>query len=146
MSDRFALDATPLSLLCHPNLKLEAVREVRTWVARQIAAGHEVLIPEIADYEVRRELLRVGRVESLQRLDELHREYAVIPVTGHVLRRAAEFWAQARNAGKPTGPPEALDADAILAAQAEAAGATVITANASHLARFTTAMHWRDVL
>jgi len=61
------------------------------------------------------------------------------------MRRAAELWAQARNRGTPTAPPEALDADVILAAQAERAGAIVATENVGHLARYVTARHWRDI-
>lgn len=144
MNERFALDSTPLSLLCHPNLRLAEVREVRDWVARRVTLGDEVLIPEICDYEVRRELLRVGRTESVGRLDDLHAEYTVLAVTGDILRRAAQFWAEARQAGLPTASPEALDADAILAAQAEGAGAVVITGNVGHVRRFVTAKHWRD--
>lgn len=145
MADRFVLDATPLSLFCHPNRRLPDVRELRAWVRRQVASGHEVYIPEIADYEVRRELLRAGRTEGLRRLDEAHTELLVLPLSGSMLRRAAEFWAQARNAGHPTAPPEALDADVILAAQAEAAGAVVVTANTRHVGRFVTARHWREI-
>lgn len=143
MPEPFALDSTPPSL--HPNLLLAEVREVRAWVARQVAAGNEVVIPEIADYEVRRELLRAGQTDSLKRLDELVTEYRVLEVTGSVLRRAAEFWAQARRAGKPTASPEALDADATIAASAEGGNATVVTANAGHIGRFVTARHWRDI-
>jgi hypothetical protein len=61
------------------------------------------------------------------------------------MRRAAEFWAQARNLGIPTAPPEALDADVILAAQAARVGAIVATENVGHLARFVTALHWRAI-
>jgi predicted nucleic acid-binding protein len=144
LAERFVLDATPLSLFCHPNRGLPEVREVREWVRHQVAVGNEVLISEIADYEVRRELLRARRAESIHRLNELRAEHRVLPMTAAVILRAAEFWAQARNAGQPTAPPEALDADAILAAQAEAEGAVVITANAGHVGRFVTAKHWRD--
>jgi hypothetical protein len=47
--------------------------------------------------------------------------------------------------GTPTAPPEALDGDVILAAQAERAGAIVATENVAHLARFVIARHWRDI-
>ena len=41
------------------------------WLAGLISAGIEVRVPEIADYEVRRELLRVGSTRGIERLDEL---------------------------------------------------------------------------
>ena len=59
------LDAGPLGLISHPRARQEIVE----WLARQLAAGVTVLIPEIADYEVRRELLRAGRSKGVKRLD-----------------------------------------------------------------------------
>jgi hypothetical protein len=41
--------------------------------------------------------------------------------------------------------PKEIDADVILAAQAEAIAATVATENVGHLARFVPARHWRDI-
>ena len=40
------------------------------------------------------------------------------PITTPIMRRAAEYWAASRRAGRPTSDPAALDADVILAAQA----------------------------
>jgi hypothetical protein len=52
----------------------------KTWLANLAYNGVEVVIPEIADYEVRRELLRAGKVRGLGRLDALKSllEYAPI--------------------------------------------------------------------
>ena len=75
-------------------------------------------IPEIADYEVRRELLRANKTRSLDRLNALKSALGYLPITTQVMLRAAELWAQARNMGKPTASDQALDADMILAAQA----------------------------
>jgi predicted nucleic acid-binding protein len=104
-----------------------------------------VYVPEIADYEVRRELLRAGKTASIRRLDTLITDLDYLPLDTQTMRRAAELWAQARNLGTPTAPPEALDGDVILAAQAERAGGIVATENVRHLARFVTAKHWRDI-
>jgi len=65
--------------------------------------------------------------------------------------RAAELWAAARRAGRPTAPPEALDGDCLLAAQALlAAGSgdvvTVATDNVGHLARFVDARLWETIV
>jgi predicted nucleic acid-binding protein len=61
------------------------------------------------------------------------------------MRRAAELWALARQRGTPTADPKEIDADVILAAQAERAQAVVATDNVGHLGRFVAAKHWRDL-
>ena len=63
------------------------------------------------------------------------------------MRHAAELWAQARQAGKPTAPKEALDADVILAAQAFSLNTPVIVAaeNPNHLTRFVAADSWTNI-
>jgi len=55
-----------------------------------------VVIPEIADYEVRRELLRAERTKGLARLDGLKGVLAFVPITTPAMLLAAEFWAAAR--------------------------------------------------
>jgi predicted nucleic acid-binding protein len=145
LSSVIALDASPLSLLCHPDTRLSVVAEINLWLEARLLAGATVYVPEIADYEVRRELIRAGKRRSLRKLDVLIDQTAYLPLDTAAMRRAAELWAQARNLGTPTALPEALDADVILAAQAERAGAIVATENVSHLARFVGARHWRDI-
>lgn len=144
MADRIILDATPLSLLCQRSAA-KGVPEIRAWLAARIAAGAIIYVAEIADYEVRRELLRAGKIASIRRLDVLCADLHYLPLTTEIMRRAAELWAEARNTGRPTAPPEALDGDVILAAQAESVGAIVATENVGHLARFVTARSWRDI-
>lgn len=138
------LDSSPLSLLCQRSTA-RGVPEIRTWLTEQTDAGAVVYVPEIADYEVRCELLRAGKMASIRRLDTLTVELDYLPLDTLTMRRAAEFWAQARNLGTPTAPPEAMDADVILAAHAEKVGAIVATENVGHLARFITAKRWRDI-
>ena len=41
------------------------------WLQSLIEAGVRVIVPEIADYEVRRELLRANKVHGLALLDTL---------------------------------------------------------------------------
>lgn len=109
-------------------------------------------MPEIADYEQRRELLRSGRRRSVERMDELAAMIGYLPITTTVMRRAARLWAQARNEGRPTASPESLDADVILAAQAlvleEESGEAVVvaTTNPNHLSRYVAAEDWRDIV
>ncbi len=102
------------------------------------AAGARVVVPEIADYEVRRELIRNNATAGLGRLDKLGRALDYAAITTAVMRKAAELWALAHRAGIPTADLKALDGDCILAAQALLAkGATddvtVATSNVGHL-------------
>ena len=145
MTDRIALDTSPLSLLAHPNEQEPRVRAIRDWLEAQLTAGAEVFLPEIADYEVRRELLRLDRQRSIQRLDGLRSILTYLPIDTPTMRRAAELWAIARRQGTPTADPKEIDADVILAAQAERVDAVVATENVGHLARFVTAKHWQDI-
>ena len=121
------------------------VVEINLWLDGRLAAGEEVFVAEIADYEARRELLRAGKGNSVRRLDALIPTLTYLPLSTQMMRRAAELWALARNQGLPTAPPEALDADVILAAQAESVGALVATENVGHLSRFVSARHWRNI-
>jgi predicted nucleic acid-binding protein len=104
-----------------------------------------VIIPEIADYELRRNMLLEGMESSLRRLDELKDLLLYMPLTTRAMMKAAEFWATARKEGRPRGALDALDGDAILAAQAHEAGAVIATENVGHFSWFPEAKHWREI-
>ena len=57
MADIVFLDAGPLGMVSHPR----PANEIVAWLARLLGSGTRVLVPEIAGYEVRRELLRAGK-------------------------------------------------------------------------------------
>jgi hypothetical protein len=104
-------------------------------------AGYVVAVPEIARYEVRRELVRVGATAGLKRLDRLQQSLMFLPLTSEVMDQACSMWAHVRQEGLPTAPDEALDGDAILAAQAWAMAkdfnrTVIATTNVAHLNRF----------
>jgi predicted nucleic acid-binding protein len=144
MADVVLLDAGPLGMISHPRAKDDII----TWLASLVSAGVEVLVPEIADYAVRRELLRAGRKQGVARLDELKMTLGFLPITSEAILQAAAFWAEARRRGKPTASDESLDADVILAAQAATlTGKTVVIAstNPKHISRFVPADDWRKV-
>src|SRR5439155_26097026 len=103
--------------------------------------------PEIADYEIRRELIRLGGTVALANLDGYGIQLEYLPITTAAMRLAAELWAQARIAGHPTAPDPALDGDVILAAQAISLQTAVVvaTGNPAHLARFVPAELWSMV-
>ena len=137
---RVLLDTGPLGRLVHPH----ANQEIARWLKAAASRGAIVLIPEIADYELRRELLLNGFTRSLERLDDFEQTLGYVRLTTKTMRRAAELWADARQAGRPTADEKALDADVILAAQAEATGSAVVTDNPGHLARYVPTVDWRS--
>ena len=114
MSRIILLDAGPLGMVSHPQKN----PEIKVWLQNMIRFKASVLIPEIADYEVRRELIRANKKKGLERLDILKMLIGYIPITTEAMLKAAELWAQARKQGKPTADSKSLDADVILAAQA----------------------------
>lgn len=149
MAKTVLLDAGPLGLVTHPHI--EQNREAALWLRGLLSAGVPVLVPEISDYEVRRELLRAGRTRGLSRLDQLAEDLGYLPITTEAMRLAASFWAEARKQGQPTASDESLDADVILAAQAAILnensddGVVVATTNPRHLSRFVAASLWQDL-
>jgi predicted nucleic acid-binding protein len=113
-----------------------------------IGAGVRVVIPEITDYELRRELLRARKMSSIRRLDALEQGTEYLPITTSVMRRAAELWAQTRQQGRPTAPDNTIDADMILAAQALVLGVpevVIATTNIGHLSQFVPADLWQNI-
>src|SRR5947209_1664150 len=100
-----------------------------------------MVVPEIADYELRRELLRARIASGIGRLDRLKAQSFYLPIRTAAMLRAAEFWADVRQRGIPTASPDAQDADCILAGMAATAfdpgdTVTIATSNAIHLGRF----------
>ncbi len=145
MAEIVLLDAGPLGMASHPRPS----QEILAWIARLLDSGIEVLVPEIADYEVRRELLRAGRDKGIHRLDELKTTLGYVAITTEAMQKAAEFWAEARRRGRPTAHERSLDADAILAGQAATVlrdDVVVATANPRHLSRFVQAERWQEIV
>lgn len=121
----------------------------KRWLLALAERGVRIGIPEIADYEVRRELIRAGKVRGIERLDALLETFEYLPLSTVVMRDAASLWADVRRRGQPTADPKALDADVILAAQArrmDAAEVVVATTNVQHLSRLVDAKLWREVV
>ena len=86
MTDAIILDAAPLSLLRHPNKQRAVVQEVNSWLDERMSAGSIVYLPEIADYEVRRELIRAGKRKSIRKLDGLQRRLVYLPIDTAAMR------------------------------------------------------------
>ncbi|MEG3847308.1 hypothetical protein QT971_10845 [Microcoleus sp. herbarium19] len=108
------------------------------------------MLPEIADYEVRRELIRADKMAGISRLDQLKIGIKYLPISTETMLLAAQLWAEARRRGRPTADPKALDADVILAAQAilvanEGHEVIIATTNVGHLSQFIDAREWRQI-
>ncbi len=148
MTLHILLDSSPLGLLSKP--VRGTVVPITHWAAGCLAAGHELYVPEVIDYELRRELLRAGKVNSVRELDRLKSAFNFLPITSPAMLLAADLWATSRQVGLPTGDPKKLDIDVILAAQALTLGVPtndliVATSNVAHLARFVPADLWSNI-
>ena len=136
MSRVILLDTHPLSKVTHPKID----PKVQQWLKSLRENKTVIRVPEIADYELRRELLRQGKQSSINRLNKLS-QICLIPLTPETMRKAAELWAWVRNQGKPTASNDSLDGDVILAAQAilqlkSFDQVIVVTTNLKHISRF----------
>lgn len=148
MSRIVLLDSGPLGIVTNPKAASPLSQEGKVWLQSLPLKGYIVMLPEIADYEVRRELIRAGRTAGIRRLDQLKSQIPYRPLTTEVMLLAAQLWADARNRGKPTADRNALDGDVIRAAQAiwevNAGNEVVIaTTNVGHLSQFVDAREWR---
>ena len=113
MSMIVLLDAGPPGMITNPKGSPEN-EACKNWLANLAYTGVEVVIPEIADHEVRRELLRASKVQGLGRLDALKGMLGFAPITSPVMLKAAEYWATARKMGRQSASDASLDADMIL--------------------------------
>ncbi len=151
MSRIIALDTGPLGLLTNPKKSSETIA-CTTCSFSILSAGHQIIVPAIADYELRRELERAGKTRGLALLDawNLAQFDRYLSVTDSSIRLAARLWAQARNAGTPTADPKELDGDALIAAQLLDLGLAradfvLATTNVGHLSQFVPAALWTDI-
>ena len=147
VSRAIVLDTGPLGLVTNPN-RAAANRACSSWLESLADRGETIVIPEIVDYELRRELIRAGKASGLRVLDELETLASYLPITTRAMRRAAELWAIARQTGQPTAGDRTIDADMILIAHVETSRDTdvvVATTNVGHLSRFVDAILWNEI-
>jgi predicted nucleic acid-binding protein len=151
MSLTIFLDTGPLGIVTNPKRPPETVRALR-WAIAMIQAGHDFIVPAIADYEVRRELERAAKTSGLAALDAWNSAAPnrYLPLSDSALRLGATLWARARSTGTMTADPKELDADVLIAAQAldrglPASEYIVATVNVGHLALFVPAARWETI-
>jgi len=150
MSIIILLDSGPLGLITNSGSSSAERRECNSWLEGLVFQGVSIKVPEIADYEVRRELLRADKIEGIKRLDNFKARVGYVPLTTQTMLKAAEFWAQIRKQGMQTAHDKALDGDVILAAQAtmlkhDGYDVIIATTNVNHLSRLANAKAWRDI-
>lgn len=140
------LDTGVLGKVTNPKTNQDCLK----WLSTLEPRGYKVAIPEIADYELRRELIRANKLKGIHRLDRLKNEIIYLTITTPVMLYAAKLWAQARQSGQATADPKSLDGDVILAAQAllqsqQGYEVIVATTNVKHISRFVDARLWADI-
>jgi len=116
------LDTGPLGILCNPHAGADTVACHR-WTKEMARLGATIYIPEICDYELRRELLRTGLSRSVHRLNELRTEYKYECITTELMLRAAQ-------------------ANILIDA---GINVVIATENATHLSRFAPAARGQDI-
>jgi predicted nucleic acid-binding protein len=144
------LDTTPLGLVTQKSGKSAEADACRAWMENMLMSGVRVYVPEIADYEVRRELIRAKQTNSVARLNGMKGLARYQPITTEVMLAAADLWAQVRNTGIVTADIHALDGDVIVAAHALSLNLppsefVVATGNVKHLSHFVPADLWTNI-
>jgi predicted nucleic acid-binding protein len=149
---RLLLDTNALLGLCHPKKCPEMKEWLQGWLAHAQQGGDvELIVSAAADYEARRGYLwkldkHPDEPKALARLDQLSDLLAIHPISLDVLRDAARSWSQARRGGYGTAPERDVDWDVIVAAEANALQAVVVTSNAGHLSRYgVEARDWSEI-
>ena len=151
MSLTVFLDPGPLGLITNPKRTPDTIAATE-WAIAMMTAGHKFVVPSIADYEVRRELIRARKPKGLTALDVWNdaRPDRFLSLSDSALRLAADLWARARQAGTSTADPKELDGDVLIAAQALDTGLPpsefiIATVNVGHLAQFAPADLWTNI-
>lgn len=147
VSQVIVLDTGPIGLITNPKLSAPSTA-CNQWLQSHLRSGSRIIFPEIADYEVRRELLRANKVKGLSRLDNLVELIEYLPITTAAMRQAAKLWAQARQQGQPTAGDKTIDGDIILIAQAmnlAVQDIVIASTNVGHLSRFIATDLWQNI-
>ena len=116
-SNILTLLVTPIDEKLSEDEKLtKEIHQCTKWFERLLSKGARIIVSDICDYELRRELIRI-KSKSVQELDNLRDLIEFKSVTFAVLEKAAELWAEARYLSQSNKIKENIDVDCILAAQ-----------------------------
>jgi hypothetical protein len=116
------LDSSPLALASTPARSADAVA-ITNWMMSCLAVGNKIYIPEVIDYELRRELLRAGKINSVKKLDGLKAILRFLPISNPTMLLAAQA----------------------LTLSVPANELIIATSNIGHLSRFTAADFWSNI-
>jgi hypothetical protein len=151
MSRTIFLDTSPLGIITNPKQPPETVSLIQ-WAISLLNNGNKIIVPAIADYEIRRELTRSGKTNGILALDFWNSSAPdrYLPITDSALKLSSTLWANARNAGRATSDPKTLDGDVILCAQIldlnlPTSDFIVATENVGHLSFFLPADTWQNI-
>jgi hypothetical protein len=75
MPQIIVLDSSPLGMVTNPRAKSADCQACKEWLRSMLAQGVVVAIPEIIDYEVRREPICANRLASIHQLDHINIEH-----------------------------------------------------------------------
>lgn len=150
MSVPIFLDGNVLSKILRPVKGQDPIAATISRLLQDVR--FKIYVPEIIDYELRRKLLHLSQHphharkwarESLHYLDQFVAE-GYVPLTTETMRLAARLWADSRARGQLRGSEDTLDVDVILAAQANQAGAQIVTTNEKHFRGLADVFDWRS--
>ena len=96
----YALDTNIITAMLKDD---EAVNDKADLVTNN---GHELNIPPIVDYEIRRGLLAQKLEKTLRKFDRLEQSIDIGEFNLRVWRKAAQIYAELRKKGKPIGDDE----------------------------------------
>jgi len=145
------LDTSILGYITHPHGSEES-NACMAWLRDCLERGATVCLPEVCDYELRRDYFLRVAVKATQKLDQWKAVLEYVPISTETMLRAARLWAESRRRGKPTAAAEALDGDVILAAQLQleaersnVSNSVIATTNIGHLEQFAIAKAWNEI-
>jgi hypothetical protein len=144
------LDESPLAAITHPSSKGDA-GVAKTWYAELRAAGITVRVPQIADYELRRQLILKNFLSSIALLNQVIRQTGgLVPIKEKTFQHAAKLWAQRRKNNEAARDDKSLDGDMILCAQAWSLTrprqkVIVASSNIKHLKSFVECDEWKNI-
>lgn len=157
MSRVIFFDAGPLGIITNPRLpSLALTISAIQWAIQLTHAGHRLIVPAVADFEVRRELLCAGKTQGIELLNacNMAQPDRYLPLTDSALKRAAELWSQAGNRGALPADPKELSCDVLIASQAldyqelfglSTSDIIIATLNVGHISLFAPADIWTNI-
>jgi hypothetical protein len=143
---RVVFDTGVLGIVTHPSKRTSPCVQ---WFESLVAADVEIVVPEICDYELRREYILQNNLKAIGFLDGLKQSAVFCKVDSDIWLAAAALWAQCRSAGKAMAGNAELDGDVLLIATVNSMTldptTVVATTNVKHIDQHLDARKWEDI-